>query len=97
MFLSSFFTQTLWIFFSAGYFTSLSVPQVFLPHYLIIKFCEIKKKKLDCVKIHNLPYASINSILLGGTGRVSPFLCLVFKAVEIVREKKVRQRSERGR
>ena len=51
---------------------------------------KLKKKKLDCVKIHNLPYASIDSILLGGTGRVSPFLCLVFKTVEIVRGKKAR-------
>ena len=89
MFLSSFFTQILWIFFSAGYFTSLSIPQAFLPHYLIIKFCEIKKK-LDSVKIHNFRYASIDPILLGGTGRVSPFLCLVFKTVEIVRGKKAR-------
>ena len=96
MFLSSFFIKILWIFFSAGYFTSLSIPQAFLPHYLLIKLCEILKK-LDCVKIHNFRYASIDSILLGGPGRVSPFLCLVFKTVEIVRGKKARQRSERGR
>ena len=82
---------------------SLSFPQAFLPHYSIINFCEILKKKMDYFKIHNLLCASIDSILLGGTGHISPFLCLVFKAVDIAREKKARHWesaytfSERGR